>query len=209
MSGFVASSANCSVCCSHNQALQPVMPLISHGHHGTRQGDPRGPRQPAFSREIAIFPLHCFNMEFPITLGATIAQINQLIGAGHTNKSMGNNMPSIKHSCSVYRRWHFCWGHWQSVYKFKTFVLFQEGFSCSVLKIKKHLVLESISPSRIVFWSPNVSPLSLPPPRCLVLARLEGALIIGRYSLSCSIVPPIVLWWYGIALSQWWRTTWD
>ena len=151
MSGFVASSANCSVCCSHNQALQPVMPLISHGHHGTRQGDPRGPRQPTFSREIAIFPLHCFNMEFPITLGATIAQINQLIGAGHTNKSMGNNMPSIKHSCSVYRRWHFCWGHWQSVYKFKTFVPFQEGFSCSVLKIKKHLVLEYIAqPDRVL-----------------------------------------------------------
>ena len=102
MSGFVGSSANCSVCCSHNQALQPVMPLISHGHHGTRHGDPRGRRPPTFSREIAIFPLHCFNMEFPITLGATIAQINQLIGAGHTNKSMGNNMHSIKHSCSVY-----------------------------------------------------------------------------------------------------------
>ena len=75
-------------------SIVPIVPLV--------------PLWPASGRHFLAklqFGRHCTaSMEFPITPGATIAQINQLIGArGHTNKSMGNNMLSIKHSCSAYR----------------------------------------------------------------------------------------------------------
>ena len=111
---------------TNNQALHPVMSAIRHGSDGTSQGRPLAPLGPlgplvplvplmplvplgpASGRHFLAklqFTRHCTaSMEFPITPGGTIAQINQLIGArGHTYKSMGNNMLSIKHSCSAYR----------------------------------------------------------------------------------------------------------
>ena len=102
---------------TNNQALHPVMSAIRHGWDGTSQGRPLVPLVPlmplgpASGRHFLAklqFTRHCTaSMEFPITPGGTIAQINQLIGArGHTNKSMGNNMLSIKHSCSAYRWFH-------------------------------------------------------------------------------------------------------
>ena len=111
---------------ANNQALQPVMSAIRHGWDGTSQGGPLAPLGPlgplvplvplmplgpASGRHFLAklqFTWHCTaSMEFPITPGGTIAQINQLIGArGHTYKSMGNNMLSIKHSCSAYRWFH-------------------------------------------------------------------------------------------------------